>query len=166
MLFPKKELDLSTPKVMGVLNLTPDSFFDGGKFLKKDNTFDESKVFNSIESMIEDGADFGDVAREHSDDHTSANLGGDMGWFQVGAYGERVEQMLAGLEIGEVSEPFQSSVGWHIIERLGEREVDVTEDAMRARARESIRQSKANAEVDRYLRQMREEAFVESRLES
>ena len=58
MLFPKKELDLSTPKVMGVLNLTPDSFFDGGKFLKKDNTFDESKVFNSIESMIEDGADF------------------------------------------------------------------------------------------------------------
>ena len=51
MLFPKKELDLSTPKVMGVLNLTPDSFFDGGKFLKKDNTFDESKVFNSIESI-------------------------------------------------------------------------------------------------------------------
>ena len=40
MLFPKKELDLSTPKVMGVLNLTPDSFFDGGKFLKKDNSFD------------------------------------------------------------------------------------------------------------------------------
>ena len=61
MLFPKKELDLSTPKVMGVLNLTPDSFFDGGKFLKKDNTFDESKVFNSIESMIEEGADFIDI---------------------------------------------------------------------------------------------------------
>ena len=61
MLFPKKELDLSTPKVMGVLNLTPDSFFDGGKFLRKDNTFDESKVFNSIESMIEDGADFIDI---------------------------------------------------------------------------------------------------------
>ena len=53
MLFPKKELDLSTPKVMGVLNLTPDSFFDAGKFLKKDNTFDESKVLKSIESMIE-----------------------------------------------------------------------------------------------------------------
>ena len=61
MLFPKKELDLSTPKVMGVLNLTPDSFFDGGKFLKKDNTFDESKVLNSIESMIDDGADLIDI---------------------------------------------------------------------------------------------------------
>ena len=61
MLFPKKELDLSTPKVMGVLNLTPDSFFDGGKFLKNDNTFDESKVLRSVESMIEDGADFIDI---------------------------------------------------------------------------------------------------------
>ena len=61
MLFPKKELDLSTPKVMGVLNLTPDSFFDGGKFLKNDNTFDESKVLHSVESMIEDGADFIDI---------------------------------------------------------------------------------------------------------
>ena len=61
MLFPKKELDLSIPKVMGVLNLTPDSFFDGGKFLKKDNTFDKSKVLNSIELMIEDGADLIDI---------------------------------------------------------------------------------------------------------
>ncbi len=61
MLFPKKELDLSTPRVMGVLNLTPDSFFDGGKFLKKDNTFDELKILNSIESMIKDGADFIDI---------------------------------------------------------------------------------------------------------
>ena len=61
MLFPKKELDLSTPKVMGILNLTSDSFFDGGKFLKKDNTFDELKILNSVEAMIEDGADFIDI---------------------------------------------------------------------------------------------------------
>ena len=64
MLFPKKELDLSTPKVMGVLNLTPDSFFDGGKFLRKDNSFDESKIINSIESMIEEGADFIDIGAQ------------------------------------------------------------------------------------------------------
>ena len=61
MLFPKKELDLSTPKVMGILNLTTDSFFDGGKFFKKDNTFDELKILNSVEAMIEDGADFIDI---------------------------------------------------------------------------------------------------------
>jgi peptidyl-prolyl cis-trans isomerase SurA len=106
------------------------------------------------------------MARQHSDDPTSANLGGDMGWFQENAYGERVEQMLAGLEEGEISEPFQSSAGWHIIEKLGAREVDVTEAAIRQRARDNIRQTKAEAEVEQYLRQMREEAFVESRLAS
>ena len=61
MLFRKKELDLSTPKVMGILNLTTDSFFDGGKYLKKKNTFDKSKVFNALENMIRDGADIIDI---------------------------------------------------------------------------------------------------------
>ncbi|NND44797.1 MAG: hypothetical protein HKN58_05705 [Xanthomonadales bacterium] len=117
-----------------------------------------------IREQIVEGADFAEMAREHSDDPTSANLGGDMGWFQRNAYGDRVEQMLAGLEIGEISEPFQSQAGWHIMEKLGEREVDVTEAAIRQQARESIRQSKAEAEIERFLRQMREEAFVEMRL--
>lgn len=127
---------------------------------------DAMENIRDLRKQIDDGADFGEIAKEHSDDPTSANLGGDMGWFQNGAYGERVEQMLAALEVNEVSEPFQSQVGWHIIERLGQRETDVTEAAIRQRARESIRQSKSDEEVDRYLRQMREEAFVENRLES
>ena len=127
---------------------------------------DAMERIRDIRQQIIDGADFAEMARQHSDDPTSANLGGDMGWFQENAYGERVEQMLAGLETGEISEPFQSSVGWHIIEKLGAREVDVTEAAIRQRARDSIRQTKAEAEVERFLRQMREEAFVESRLAS
>jgi peptidyl-prolyl cis-trans isomerase SurA len=127
---------------------------------------DAMEKIRDIRQQIMDGADFAEMAKEHSDDPSSANLGGDMGWFQKGAFGERVEQMLAGLEVGQVSEPFQSQVGWHIIENLGDREIDVTEAAIRQRARESIRQSKSEAEVDRYLRQMREEAFVEVRLES
>lgn len=117
-----------------------------------------------LRAQILEGADFAELARAHSDDPTSANLGGDMGWFQQNAYGERVEQMLAGLEVGEVSEPFQSQAGWHIIEKLGDREVDVTEASIRQQARDSIRQSKAEVEIDRFIRQMREEAFVELRL--
>lgn len=119
-----------------------------------------------IRQRIDDGEDFGDLAREHSDDPTSANLGGNMGWFVENAYGERVEQTLTSLREGQVSEPFQSQVGWHIIEKLGYRETDVSNEAIRQRARESILQSKAEAEVDRFLRQMREEAFVELRLAS
>ena len=127
---------------------------------------DAMEEIRDIRQQIVDGVDFAELAKEHSDDATSANLGGDMGWFQLGAYGERVEQMLEGLEEGQVSEAFQSQVGWHIIEKLGDRQTDITEASMRQRARESIRQSKSDEEVDRYLRQMREEAFVESRLDT
>lgn len=127
---------------------------------------DAMAEINSLRQRILDGEDFAELAKEHSDDPTSANLGGDMGWFQEGAYGDRVEQTLAGLAESEVSEPFQSQIGWHIIENLGFREVDVTEAAIRQRARDSIRQSKSDEEVERFIRQMREEAFVESRLET
>jgi peptidyl-prolyl cis-trans isomerase SurA len=89
-----------------------------------------------------------------------------MGWFQGDAYGERIEQMLLSLEEGEISEPFQSQVGWHIIQKLGYRETDVSDEVRRNRARNSIIQSKADAEVERFLRQMREEAYVDIRLAS
>lgn len=127
---------------------------------------DAMEKIRSLREEIMAGADFADVARQNSDDPTSANLGGDMGWFQENAYGERVEQTLASLAMDEISEPFQSQVGWHIIQKLGFREVDVTETAIRNRAKESIRQSKADAEIERYLKQIREEAFVELRLAS
>jgi peptidyl-prolyl cis-trans isomerase SurA len=119
-----------------------------------------------VRQQIMDGEDFGEIAKEYSDDPTTANIGGDMGWFQGDAYGERIEQMLLSLEEGEISEPFQSQVGWHIIQKLGYREMDVSDEVRRNRARNSIIQSKADAEVERFLRQMREEAYVDIRLAS
>ena len=127
---------------------------------------DAMEQIRDIRQQISDGGDFAELAREHSDDPTSANLGGDMGWFAENSYGERVEQILAGLEIDEISEPFQSQVGWHVIQKLGFRETDVSEEARRIRARDSIIQSKADSEVEHFLRQMRDEAFVELRLQS
>jgi len=117
-----------------------------------------------IREELDDGTEFAELAREYSDDPTSANLGGDMGWFPPEAYGDRVQLTLEALEIGEVSEPFQSASGWHIMQLLDQREVDRTEDAIRAEAREKIRQRKAELEIDRDLRQMRDESFVEIRL--
>ncbi|NNJ65148.1 MAG: hypothetical protein HKP16_06250, partial [Xanthomonadales bacterium] len=69
-----------------------------------------------IRQELEDGADFAELAREHSDDQTSANLGGDMGWFPPDAFGERVAQTLLAMQPGQVSEPFQTQGGWHIME--------------------------------------------------
>jgi peptidyl-prolyl cis-trans isomerase SurA len=117
-----------------------------------------------IKEKLDSDEDFADLAKEYSDDPTSANLGGDMGWFPPEAYGERVAQTLVGLQTDEISEPFQTQAGWHIIQLLGQRESDRTEEAIREEARAKIRQQKAELEVDRTLRQFRDEAFVEIRL--
>ena len=117
-----------------------------------------------IKSKLDDGADFESLAREYSDDTTSANLGGDMGWFPPEAFGERVYQTLIAMKPGQTSEPFQTSGGWHVMELLDTRDTDRTEDAIRAEAREKIRMRKAEQEVQKVLRQFRDEAFVEIRL--
>jgi peptidyl-prolyl cis-trans isomerase SurA len=119
-----------------------------------------------IHKALIDGEDFDALARKNSDDISSANLGGDMGWFMPQAYGERMEQTLTAMQDGDISEPFQTENGWHILERLGVREKDVTEESMRNTARTNLKQQKMDIEIERYLQQMRDEAFVEIRLET
>jgi len=94
-----------------------------------------------IKQGLSDGEDFAKLAKENSDDQTSANLGGDMGWFPPDAYGDRVQQTLIAMNTGDISEPFQTTSGWHIMELLGQREMDRTEEAIRSEAREQIRES-------------------------
>jgi peptidyl-prolyl cis-trans isomerase SurA len=117
-----------------------------------------------IKRRLDEGEDFGDLAREFSDDPASANLGGDLGWFPPESYGERVYQTLLALDPGDISEPFQTEGGWHIIQLLDTREMDRTEEAIRSEARQKIMARKAEQEVDKVLRQFRDEAFVEIRL--
>jgi len=119
-----------------------------------------------IKGRLNNGEDFALLAKEYSDDYASANLGGDMGWFPPEAYGERVYQTLMALKSGQTSEPFQTEGGWHIMELLATREMDRTEEAIRAEAREKIMTRKADQEVQKVLRQFRDEAFVEIRLAS
>lgn len=125
---------------------------------------DAMEEIRDLREQIEDGEDFAELARERSDDTTSANLGGDMGWFQPRQFGERFMVTLENLEDGEVSEPFQTQEGWHILQRTGYRETDVTEQAMRNQARQTIMQRRAESEIESFVRQLREEAFVDVRL--
>ena len=118
----------------------------------------------NIRARIEAGEDFATLAREFSEDTTSANLGGDMGWFELGAYGTRVGQVLESLSDGQLSQPFQTEVGWHVMQRLGSRDTDRTEERVREQARETIRNRKAEEEYENFLRQLRGESFVENRL--
>ncbi len=120
----------------------------------------------NIHKKLNEGEDFETLARENSDDISSANLGGDIGWFTPLAYGERMEQTLSAMNDGEISEPFQTEDGWHVVERLGKREKDVTDESLRNAARNNLLQQKMDIELERFLQQVRDEAFVEVRLAS
>lgn len=122
------------------------------------------QIQNLHERITADGEDFANLAREYSDDESSANIGGLLNWFPRGAYGQRIQEVLDGLEPGEVSEPFQTSQGWHIIKLLETREADRTDEAIRGEAREMLRRQKAQEEVDKFMRQLREESYVDIRL--
>lgn len=119
-----------------------------------------------IHKQLVEGADFAELAKEFSNDVSSQNLGGDMGWFMPQAYGERMGQTLGAMQDGEISEPFQTESGWHIIERLGMREKDVTVESIRNAARSNLQQQKMDIELEQFLQEMRDEAFVEIRLDS
>lgn len=119
-----------------------------------------------LHQQLLDGGDFAELAKENSDDVSSANIGGDMGWFTPESYGERIQQTLLAMQDGDISEPFQTEGGWHIIQRLGTREKDVTEEALRNAARNNLQQQKIDIEIEKFLQEMRDEAFVEIRLDS
>lgn len=125
---------------------------------------DAMDIATDLHRRLEAGEPFDELAREYSDDPSSANLGGDMGWFQPDAFGQRVRQVLGSLDDGELSQPFQSNVGWHILKKTGVRELDRTEDYLRAQARQNIREQKAQEEIELFLRQMRDEAYIEYRV--
>ncbi len=119
-----------------------------------------------IHARLLAGEEFAAVAREVSDDTMTRNQGGDMGWFQAMAWGSAVGNQLLSLKDGEISQPFSTEVGYHLVQRVATREQDVTVESQRNRARETISRRKGEEEYDRFLRQLRDEAFVEMRLKS
>ena len=123
------------------------------------------KTIADIRHRIVDGhEDFAKLAKQDSQDATTASAGGDMGWFPIDKYGSRVANVLTTLKDDELSQPFQTDVGWHIMQRLGTRQQDRTDDMKREQARDVIRNRKAEGEYENFLRQLRSEAYVEIRL--
>ena len=117
-----------------------------------------------LRGRILQGEDFGELARFHSDDTASAVRGGDLGWLNPGEAAPDFEAVMNGLSEGELSEPFKSSWGWHIVRVLARRDHDNTEEVRRAQARNAIFQRKANEELVAWLGALRDNAFVRIRL--
>ena len=112
---------------------------------------------------LEEGEDFGELAKLLSDGPT-APVGGDLGWSDPGSFVPEFEQVMNDLEIGEVSEPFRSPFGWHIVEVLDRRVYDNTEDLKRRNCDARIRNSKMEDETQLWMRRLRDEAFVVKRM--
>jgi peptidyl-prolyl cis-trans isomerase SurA len=118
-----------------------------------------------LRMRIVGGDDFGTLARSHSDDTGSALKGGDLGWVSPGDTVPEFERAMNALAPNEVSQPFKSPFGWHVVQVLERRTQDTTEDLMRLKARAAIRERKADEAVDAWLRRLRDEAYVEVRIE-
>ena len=117
-----------------------------------------------LRERILQGEDFGELARFHSDDTASAVRGGDLGWLSPGDAAPEFESMVNTMEEGDLSEPFKSSFGWHLVRVLARRDHDNTEEVRRAQARNAVFQRKANEELTAWLGGLRDNAFVRIRL--
>jgi peptidyl-prolyl cis-trans isomerase SurA len=116
-----------------------------------------------LRERIESGADFGDLARAHSDDSGSARQGGDLGWMSASDFVPEFSEELLSLGPGELSQPFSSRYGWHLVQVLERRSRDNTQEYLRSQARATIQRRKADEEWELWLRRLRDEAYVEER---
>ena len=112
---------------------------------------------------IEEGEDFAELAKLLSDDPGSVNSGGDLGWRGPGSFVPEFEEVAQTLELGEVSEPFQSRFGWHILEVQDRRIYDNTEDLKESNCIQRVRNSKLADESELWARRLRDEAYVDIR---
>jgi peptidyl-prolyl cis-trans isomerase SurA len=120
----------------------------------------QQKAQDLYNRVVNKHEDFAKLAKDNSNDDTTANAGGDMGWFQQGDWGTLIGQKLADMKDGEIAQPFQSEAGWHVLQRLGTRNSDMTNEIARNQARQAIGNRKADQAYDDFLRDLRSSSYV------
>jgi len=118
------------------------------------------KLLN-LRERVENGDDFAALARAHSEDTGSAASGGDLGWVNPGMMVPEFEKAMNALKPNQLSQPVRSSFGLHLIQVLGRRSHDITQERLEAAARQQIHARKADERYEQWARQLRDEAFVE-----
>jgi len=117
-----------------------------------------------LKERLDNNADFAELARLQSED-ASAARGGDLGWLSPGDTVPEFEKAMDALRPGQTSEPVRSPFGWHLIQVLERRNQDVSQQQLRLRARQALREQKADEAHQEFVRQLRDRSFVEYRLE-
>ncbi len=130
-------------------------------------TDEEARIaVEALRERILAGEDFVELAKEHSEDPGSALAGGDLGWSSADQFVAEFQAAMQAAEVGELSLPFRSEFGWHILEVLGRRQQDASDDARRDYATRVLHSRRFEERLQEWLREIRDEAFVEERLAS
>jgi peptidyl-prolyl cis-trans isomerase SurA len=136
--------------------------------LMKPNELDDDETVRQklakLRERIEKGENFAGIASTASEDPGSAPDGGDLGWSGPGTFVPEFDKAIEDLKDNEISEPFKTRYGWHIVQMLGTRTYDSTDDVRRQKAFAAIRESKADEETELWLRRLRDDAFVETKM--
>jgi len=122
------------------------------------------ELINDIYQELVDGEDFKQLARQHSEDPGSKMEGGDLGWSSPDSFDPAFEAVMNSVDIGEISKPFQSSFGWHILEVLDRRNEDISDEVRKNRAYSIIFNRKFEQELQRTLIELRSESYVDIKL--
>jgi peptidyl-prolyl cis-trans isomerase SurA len=132
--------------------------------IKPNEIRDEATAVSQLTELrerIKAGEDFALLSKEFSEDPGSALNGGELGWSTPGMFVPEFEQTMGSIEINEVSAPFLSQFGWHILQVTERRNQDFSENITRNRAQNLLRQRKYEEELQVWLQEIRDEAFVE-----
>lgn len=127
---------------------------------------DAKRRLEQLRMRIVGGDDFATLARSHSDDTGSALNGGDLGWVNPGDTVPAFEREMDDLAPGEISQPFESPFGWHILQVNERREQDTADELLRLRAKDALRMRKAEEAKEQWLQRLRDEAYLEVRLDA
>jgi len=122
------------------------------------------RLIERLRDRIEAGEDFAELARSFSEDPGSALNGGDLNWIDPNSLVPEFREVMANTANGQLSEAFQSQFGWHILEVLGRRATDASEEFREQQAMNLLRNRKYDEELQAWLRQIRDEAYVEVKL--
>lgn len=117
-----------------------------------------------LKERLDNGADFAELAKLHSND-LSATKGGDLGWMYEGDTVPDFERAMDALKINEISAPVRSPFGWHLIQVMERRTEDASQERKRLAARATLRERRSDEAYQDWLRQLRDQAYVEYRLE-
>jgi peptidyl-prolyl cis-trans isomerase SurA len=121
-------------------------------------------LIQKVQAKLKAGEDFAELAKVHSEDPASALAGGELGWSTTDQFVGQFGTIMDGTAIGDTSEPFLSQFGWHLLEVMDRREEDMSDEAREDMALEILHKRRFEEEQQEWLKELRDEAFVEIRL--